>query len=278
MSEITASDGGLTGSQSSHGHPLDFDARYRAVASRDERFDGWFYTAVRTTGIYCRPSCPAITPSAGTSSSTTRQPAPSPRVSGVLMPPGCPPGSPEERALRPGRSGHAADHRRVVDREGVAWFGRRARPHPAPRHTVADRRGREPFTAIARANRARTARVLLENTAMSAADIARRRVRQHPAVQRHDPRGVLATPATCGDRTPTPGRSPAPGNPPAVRRRRAAGVPGQRAIPGVESWDGTTFARLDALAPRVGTARIRSAWPTTVRTVQIEDVRDLARP
>ncbi len=41
---------------------LDFDACYRAVASRDERFDGWFYTAVRTTGIYCRPSCPAITP------------------------------------------------------------------------------------------------------------------------------------------------------------------------------------------------------------------------
>ena len=35
---------------------------YRAVASRDSRFDGWFVTAVRTTGIYCRPSCPAITP------------------------------------------------------------------------------------------------------------------------------------------------------------------------------------------------------------------------
>ena len=35
---------------------------YRAVSSRDSRFDGWFVTAVRTTGIYCRPSCPAITP------------------------------------------------------------------------------------------------------------------------------------------------------------------------------------------------------------------------
>ena len=41
---------------------MDFEARYRAVSSRDARFDGWFYTAVRTTGIYCRPSCPAITP------------------------------------------------------------------------------------------------------------------------------------------------------------------------------------------------------------------------
>jgi AraC family transcriptional regulator of adaptative response / DNA-3-methyladenine glycosylase II len=37
---------------------------YRAVQARDARFDGVFYTAVRTTGIYCRPSCPAVTPKA----------------------------------------------------------------------------------------------------------------------------------------------------------------------------------------------------------------------
>src|SRR4051794_41172810 len=41
---------------------LDQDSCYRAVKGRDRRFDGVFYTAVRTTGIYCRPSCPAITP------------------------------------------------------------------------------------------------------------------------------------------------------------------------------------------------------------------------
>ena len=35
---------------------------WAAVQSRDPRFDGWFVTAVRTTGIYCRPSCPAMTP------------------------------------------------------------------------------------------------------------------------------------------------------------------------------------------------------------------------
>lgn len=39
-----------------------FAERYRAVQSRDRRFDGQFYTAVSSTGIYCRPSCPAITP------------------------------------------------------------------------------------------------------------------------------------------------------------------------------------------------------------------------
>src|SRR4051794_17311769 len=41
---------------------LDHDACYRAVSSRDSRFDGRFFTAVRTTGIYCRPICPARTP------------------------------------------------------------------------------------------------------------------------------------------------------------------------------------------------------------------------
>src|SRR3954451_9072088 len=40
----------------------DFDTCYRAVSSRDARFDGRFVTAVRTTGIYCQPSCPAQTP------------------------------------------------------------------------------------------------------------------------------------------------------------------------------------------------------------------------
>ena len=41
---------------------LEFERCYRAVDSRDPRFDGWFVTTVTSTGIYCRPSCPAITP------------------------------------------------------------------------------------------------------------------------------------------------------------------------------------------------------------------------
>src|SRR5215475_7693086 len=40
----------------------DFDWRYRVAASRDARFDGVFVTAVTSTKIYCRPSCPALTP------------------------------------------------------------------------------------------------------------------------------------------------------------------------------------------------------------------------
>ena len=41
---------------------MTFDERYRAIDARDVRFDGQFITAVRSTGIYCRPSCPARTP------------------------------------------------------------------------------------------------------------------------------------------------------------------------------------------------------------------------
>jgi len=44
------------------GYVLDDDACYRAVLNRDARFDGWFFTAVRTTRIFCRPSCAARTP------------------------------------------------------------------------------------------------------------------------------------------------------------------------------------------------------------------------
>lgn len=40
---------------------LDHDICYRALASRDARFDGRFFIGVRTTGIYCRPICPAPT-------------------------------------------------------------------------------------------------------------------------------------------------------------------------------------------------------------------------
>ncbi len=41
---------------------LDQEACYRAVLTRDARFDGRFFTCVKTTGIYCRPVCPARTP------------------------------------------------------------------------------------------------------------------------------------------------------------------------------------------------------------------------
>ena len=41
---------------------MDVDACYRALSTRDCRFDGRLFVAVKTTGIYCRPICPAQTP------------------------------------------------------------------------------------------------------------------------------------------------------------------------------------------------------------------------
>jgi AraC family transcriptional regulator of adaptative response / DNA-3-methyladenine glycosylase II len=41
---------------------LDRDACYRALRARDARYDGRFYTAVVSTGVFCRPVCPARTP------------------------------------------------------------------------------------------------------------------------------------------------------------------------------------------------------------------------
>ena len=43
---------------------MDFEACRRAFMTRDPRFDGRIFGAVKTTGIYCRPICPARTPKA----------------------------------------------------------------------------------------------------------------------------------------------------------------------------------------------------------------------
>ena len=109
------------------GH-LDTEACYRAVSSRDRRFDGVFYTAVRTTGIYCRPSCPARTPALrATSRSTPRRERARRRLPACKRClPDATPGSPEwdvaadvaGRAMRLIADG-------LVDREGVDGLARR---------------------------------------------------------------------------------------------------------------------------------------------------------
>lgn len=45
-----------------HSPHEDTERCVRTVQSKDARFDGWFFTAVLTTGIYCRPSCPVVPP------------------------------------------------------------------------------------------------------------------------------------------------------------------------------------------------------------------------
>jgi AraC family transcriptional regulator of adaptative response / DNA-3-methyladenine glycosylase II len=157
------------------GTTMTFDERYRAIESRDARFDGQFVTAVRTTGIYCRPSCPARTPKPV---NVTFYPTSAAaheagyRACRRCLPEAAP-GSPEWN-LRGDAAGRAmrliADG--VIEREGVP--GLAARLGYSPRHLtrlLVGELGAGPL-ALARAHRAHTARMLLVGTDLPAADVA----------------------------------------------------------------------------------------------------------
>jgi AraC family transcriptional regulator of adaptative response / DNA-3-methyladenine glycosylase II len=148
---------------------------YRAVQSRDPRFDGWFYTAVTSTGIYCRPSCPAITPKR--SNVRFYPTAASAQQAGfracLRCRPDAAPGSPEWN-LRADLVGRAmrliADG--VIEREGVAGLSRRLGYSERHVHRqLAAELGAGPL-ALARAQRGQTARVLIETTDLPFADVA----------------------------------------------------------------------------------------------------------
>src|SRR5215218_5474691 len=154
---------------------LDTESCYSAVKSRDRRFDGVFYIAVRTTGIYCRPSCPARTPALH--NVTFHRSAAAAQAAGYRACKRClpdaTPGSPDwdAAATVAGRAMRLiADG--VVDREGVD--GLAARVGYTPRHLtrlLTGELGAGPL-ALARARRAQTARVLIETTELTYADIA----------------------------------------------------------------------------------------------------------
>ncbi|MFG2333364.1 AlkA N-terminal domain-containing protein [Streptomyces sp. NPDC048604] len=153
----------------------DDDSRYEAVSSRDARFDGAFFFAVETTGIYCRPSCPAVTPK---------------RVNVRFFPtaaaaqghgfracrrcrPDAVPGSAEwnVRADVVGRAVRLIGDG-VVDREGVPGLaGRLGYSARQVQRQLTAELGAGPI-ALARAQRAHTARLLLQTTELPVTDIA----------------------------------------------------------------------------------------------------------
>ncbi|OII33918.1 DNA-3-methyladenine glycosylase [Curtobacterium sp. MMLR14_010] len=149
--------------------------RHRIAASRDARFDGQFVTAVHSTGIYCRPSCPARTPrSTGVTFYRTSAAA---HLAGFRACKRClpeaTPGSPEwdlredvaGRAMRLVLDG-------VVEREGVP--GLAARVGYSERQLsriLTEELGAGP-KALSRAHRAQTARTLLTSSDLPIADVA----------------------------------------------------------------------------------------------------------
>ncbi|HZP52413.1 AlkA N-terminal domain-containing protein [Actinocrinis sp.] len=151
------------------------DARYEAVRGRDARFDGEFFTAVLTTGIYCRPSCPAMTPKR--ENVRFFPTAAAAQGSGFRAcrrcRPDAVPGSPEwnVRADAVGRAMRLiADG--VVDREGVNGLASRLgySARQVQRQLNAEV-GAGPV-ALARAQRAHTARVLLQTTQLPVSEVA----------------------------------------------------------------------------------------------------------
>jgi AraC family transcriptional regulator, regulatory protein of adaptative response / DNA-3-methyladenine glycosylase II len=153
----------------------DRDRCLAALRARDPRFDGWFVTAVRTTGIYCRPSCPALTPRPEnvafhpTAAAAQRAGFRACKRCRPDASPGSPTWDPRAdvtaRAVRLIADG-------VVDREGVPGLASRLgySPRQVERHLVAEL-GAGPL-ALARAHRTRTARTLIEGTDLPLGEVA----------------------------------------------------------------------------------------------------------
>jgi len=265
---------------------IDEEQGYRASMSRDARFDGQFILAVRTTGIYCRPSCPAIMPKRSNvlffATAAAAQQAGFRACRRCL--PDSVPGSPEWN-LRADLAGRAmrliTDG--IVEREGVP--GLASRLGYSERHVtrvLTAELGAGPL-ALARAHRAHSARLLIETTTLSLADIAF--AAGFASVRQFNDtiRAVFAT-------TPTGLRV-------AAKRHATPTAPGKvtlrlpyrepfdydgllsflaaRAIPGVEAIVGGSYGRAMSLAHGTGTAWLTPAAGHIDCTLALTDMRDL---
>ena len=272
---------------------LDQEACYRAVKGRDRRFDGMFYTAVRTTGIYCRPSCPAITPrrrnvsfyrtAAGAQGAGYRA------CRRCL--PDATPGSPEwdiaadvaSRAMRLVSDG-------VVEREGVEGLASALGYSTRQLNRVVTQEYGAGPLALARSRRAQTARVLIETTDLSFADIAFAAgfasVRQFNDTVREvyaaTPTRLREGPRPAAPRSSANGRArSAPGSPYASRSPPTTCTSSSPSMPSAGSrrpGPGGTNARCGS---RTAPGSSASSWPTdrpgqVPCTFTLTDARDLA--
>ena len=252
----------------------DPDRCYQAAQSKDARFDGWFFCAVTSTGIYCRPSCPARTPKR--ENMRFYATAAAAQQAGfracLRCRPDATPGSPEwniradvvARAMRLIRDG-------VVDREGVEGLAARLGYSTRQLNRVITAEVGTGPLAIARAQRSQSARVLLETTDLPIAHVAFAAgfssVRQCNDTMREifadTPRGLRARAARSG-RGGRDHQDPAQG----IRLRLPCRQPfdpaslidflAARALPGVEAVDGSSYQRSLRLPHGHGVVSLRS--------------------
>ncbi|MCW2632958.1 MAG: putative bifunctional transcription activator/DNA repair enzyme AlkA [Pseudonocardia sp.] len=259
---------------------------YRAVQARDARFDGWFVTAVRSTGIYCRPSCPAITPKRrNVDFYRTAAAAQGAGFRACLRClPDASPGSPEWN-LRADLVGRAmrliADG--VVERDGVTGLASRLGYSERHLHRqLTTEVGAGPL-ALARAQRAQTARTLIETTGLQFTDIAF--AAGFASVRQFNDtiRAVFAcTPSALRARRRSAAQ-PAPGTVSLrlpYRRPFDAGTLwaflGARAVTGVEELTpGGTYRRVLRLAHGSGTVALTPADGHVRADLRLADLRDL---
>ncbi|MEU7057804.1 AlkA N-terminal domain-containing protein [Streptomyces sp. NPDC046197] len=279
-----------------NGMHTDRERCVRAVQSKDARFDGWFFTAVLTTRIYCRPSCPVVPPKP--ENMTFHPSAAACQQAGFRACKRCrpdtSPGSPEwnqradlvARAMRLIADG-------VVDREGVPGLATRLgySTRQIERQLLAEL-GAGPL-ALARAQRAQTARLLIETTGLPMAEIAfaagfssirtfndtvREVFALSPSELRTRPPGKKTgkTGRTPGAPQATPGvlclRLPfrAPLNPDNLFGHLAA-----TAVPGVEEWRDGAYRRTLRLPYGHAVAALTPASDHIACRLTLSDLRDL---
>lgn len=244
---------------------LDHERCYRAVSSRDRRFDGVFVTTVHTTGIYCRPSCPARTPAP--QNVTFVRTAAAAQAAGYRAckrcAPDAVPGEPgwdvtadvAGRAMRLIADG-------TVEREGVDGVAARLGFSSRHLNRILTAELGAPALALARARRAQNARTLLATTDLSIADVAYAAgfgsVRQFNdtvrAVYRRTPGELRGS----GSRTGASGRFTValPVRTPFAGPELLAFL-GRRAVPGVEVVVDSTYARTLDLPHGPGVVELR---------------------
>ncbi len=268
----------------------DPDRCYLAVQSRDPRFDGWFFTAVLTTGVYCRPSCPARTPHRP--NVVFYPTAAAAQLAGFRAckrcRPNASPGSPEwdsradvvARAMRLIADG-------AVDRDGVGGLADRLgySVRQLERVLLAEV-GAGPI-AIARAQRAQTARVLIETTMLPMSDVAFAAGFASIRQFNDTVRSVFGmSPTELRSRTSRVDRTGGPGSASTSLSLRLPfrqplcpdnlfGHLAATAVPGVEEVRNGTFRRTLRLGHRPAIAELTPLPDHIACTLVLSDLRDL---
>lgn len=265
----------------------DVERCVRAVRSKDARFDGWFFCAVVTTGIYCRPSCPVVPPKA--ENMRFYPSAAAAQAAGFRAckrcRPDAVPGSPawNERADVVARAMRMiADG--VVDREGVS--GLAARLGYSTRQLERQLRaelGAGPL-ALARAQRAQTARLLIETTTLPMGDVAFAAGFGGIRAFNDTVRQVFAlTPTQLRDRVARGRPAAVPGTLSLRLPFRAPLCPGNlfghlaaTAVPGVEEWREGAYRRTLRLPHGHGIVTLRPLPDHVACRLALTDLRDLS--